>query len=81
MMTLAHSTRIAVQIVVDDDTGNVAALIMALTVLVNMLVKLGQFINELALWVSDFAEAVRFTYTVFTIGLKSFTYGFTGVSL
>lgn len=81
MITLAHSTRIAVQIVVDDDTGNVATLIMALTVMVNMLVKLGQFINELALWMCDFVEAVRFTQTVFTIGLKSFTYGLTGVSL
>lgn len=67
MMILAHSTRIAVQIVVDDDIGNVAALVMALTALVTLLVKLGSLVNNAALLISDFVEAARFTVAVFTI--------------
>jgi hypothetical protein len=33
---LTHQTRVFVQIAVDDDSGNVAGLIMALTALVNL---------------------------------------------
>lgn len=75
MMTLSHSTRIAVQIAVEDDTGNVAALIMALTALVSLLVKLGSLLTEAVYLVSDLAEAIRFTNAVFTIGLKSLAWG------
>ena len=75
MMILAHSTRIAVQIVIDDDTGSAAALMMALTALVSLLVKLGSLIQEAALLVGDFVEAARFTNTVFAIGLKSLAFG------
>jgi hypothetical protein len=79
--TLAHQTRVFIQIAIDDDSGNVAALIMTLTVLVNLLVRCGQFIKEAALLVSDFVEAAKFTNTVFTIGFKSLAYGFVGVRL
>lgn len=79
-MILAHSTRIAVQIVVDDDTGSAAALIMALTALVTLLVKFGSLINEAASLVGDFVEAFRFTNTMFAIGLKSLAWGM-GVKL
>lgn len=81
MITLASTTRIAVHVLVDDDTGNIAALILALTALVNLLVKVGQFVSEAALLVSDVAEAARFTSTVFTIGVKSLAFGFVGVRL
>lgn len=79
MMTLANSTRIVVQIVVDDDTGNVAALIMALTALVSLVVKFGSLIQEAAFIVGDFVEAARFTNTVFTIGFKALAWGIMGV--
>lgn len=81
MITLANSTRVAVHILVEDDTGNVTALIMALTALVNILVKMGQWINGAMLLVIDFAEAARFTSTIFTIGFKSLAFGFVGVRL
>lgn len=74
-LRVMHSTRIAVQIVVDDTTGHVAALVMALTALVNLLVSLGGLVAEAAQWVSDFVEAARFTSTVFTIGFKSLAFG------
>jgi len=80
MMTLSH-TRVAVQLVIDDDTGNVAALILALTAFVSLLVKLGGLLTEAALWVGDLAEAISFTNAVFTIGLKSLAWGLAGVRL
>jgi hypothetical protein len=80
-MILTHQTRIAVKVVINDDTGNVAALIMALTALIGLLVRLGQFINELALWVNDFNEAARFTHTVVIIGFKALAWGIVGVRL
>lgn len=81
MITLSSTTRIAVHVLVDDDTGSAAALIMAVAVLVNLLVKLGGLITEAAQWVSDITEAARFTSTVFTIGFKSLAFGFVGVRL
>lgn len=80
MMIFANSTRIAVQVVVDDDTGSAAALIMALAALVSLLVKFGSLIQEAALLIGDFVEAARFTNAVFAIGLKSLAYGM-GVKL
>lgn len=77
-MTLNH-TRVAVQIVVSDDTGSAAALIVALTALVSLLVKLGSLLTEFAYLVSDLIEAIRFTNAVFTIGLKSLAWGLVGV--
>lgn len=81
MMILAHSTRIAVQIVVDDDTGSAAALIMALTALVSLVVKLGSLLNEAALFIGDFVEAFRFTNAVFEIAFRSLAWGIIGVRL
>lgn len=73
--TLMHSTRIAIQIVVDDTTGNVAALVMALAFVFGLLVKLGQLINLTGLFIQDFTEAYRFTFIVFTIGFKALAFG------
>lgn len=78
---LAHSTRIAVQIVIDDDTGNVAALIMALTVLVGMMVSLGRVVNGCAMWLGDLAAALEFVGKVYVIGFKSLAFGLAGVNL
>jgi hypothetical protein len=75
MITLASTTRVKVAIAVEDDSGSVAALIMALTALVSILVKLGSLISEAAVLVSDFVEAARFTNTLFAIGFKSLAYG------
>lgn len=80
MITLASTTRIAVHVLVDDGTGNAAALIMAIAAAVNLLVMVGSLITEAAQWVNDFTEAARFTSTVFTIGLKALAFGM-GVSV
>lgn len=74
MMTLT-CTRIAVQIVVEDDTGKMAALFVALAALVSLLVKLGSLLTEAALLVGDLVEAAQFTNAIFTIGLKSLAWG------
>lgn len=80
MITLAHSTRIAVTIAIEDDTGRVASFLVALTALVTLLVQLGQFVASVALLISDTIEAVTFTARVFSIGLKALAYGL-GVSV
>lgn len=77
--TLANTTRIA--ILIDDDTGNVAELVAAITVLVAILISFSRFIYEVALLVSDVIEASRFTVVVFDIILRSLAWGFWGVKL
>lgn len=77
--TLANTTRIA--ILIDDDTGNVAELVAAITVLVAILISFSRFIYEVALLVSDVIEASRFTVVVFDIILRSLAWGFLGVKL
>lgn len=80
MMTLASSTRIAVHVVIQDDSGNLAALLMALTALIGLLVQFGQFVASVIMLVSDTVQALDFTLKVFSIGLKSVAYGL-GVQL
>lgn len=80
MNALTHTTRIAVQIVIQDDTGRVAALLLALTALIGLLVRFGNFVSSVALVISDAIEAVTFTAKVFSIGLKALAYGL-GVSV
>ncbi|GIK39534.1 MAG: hypothetical protein BroJett011_33670 [Chloroflexota bacterium] len=74
-MILSHSTRIAVRVIIDDDTGQFVAFLLALTTLITMLIKLAQFVSEVVLLVNDFVEATHFTSTVFIIGFKSVAYG------
>lgn len=74
-MILSHSTRIAVEVIVDDDAGQFVAFLLALTTLITMLIKLGQFVSKVVLLVNDFVEATHFTSMVFIIGFKSAAYG------
>lgn len=81
MIALTHRTRIAVQVIVEDEIDNLAALVAAITFLVNLVAYLGRLVKEVNQFVTDLAEASRFTVTVFTIGFKSLTWGFVGVRL
>lgn len=78
---LMHSTRIAVQVAIEDDTGQVAALAMALTALVNLLLGLGGIVQELVFLARDIKQAIDYTNTLFTIAFKSLAWGFVGVSV
>ena len=80
MMTLTHQTKIAFQVIVDDDTGTVVNFLTALTVLIGMLVRFVQMMSSAILLVSDIVEAINFTATVWGIGLRSLAYG-VGVKL
>jgi hypothetical protein len=75
MMTLAHQTRIAVHIVLDDDTGNVANLIAALTILIGMLISFGQFMADVILSINEVIENMSFIAKVFVITSKAWLYG------
>lgn len=79
MMTLTH-TRIMVHVSIEDDTGQTAALITALTSLISWLVSVGYFVTQAVLWANDLMEATRFTSAVFAIGFKSLAFGM-GVKL
>jgi len=79
--TLMHQTKIAVQIVVEDDTGTVTDFLTVLTLMIGMLVSFGQFVVSAALLISDFTEAVSFTLKVWGIGLRALAYGLTGIGL
>lgn len=80
MNALTCSTRIAVTVVIQDDTGRVAALLVALAALAGLLVRFGLFVSGVAGVISDAVYAVTFTAQVFIIGFKAFAYGL-GVTL
>lgn len=85
--TLAHQTQIAIHIVITDDSGTVANFLIGLTLLIDafrafgVLVRFGQSVASLIWLLKDLAEAVRFTLTVWGIGLRAVAYGFTGLRL
>lgn len=80
MNALTCSTRIAVTVVIQDDTGRVAALLVAVAALVGLLTRFGLFVATAAGVVSDAIDAVTFAATVFSIGLKALAFGL-GVTL
>ena len=80
MMTLTHQTKIAFQVIVDDDTGTVVNFLTALTVFIEMFISFIQGVSSVVLLVSDIIEAVSFTFTMWGIGLRSLAYG-VGVKL
>lgn len=79
MIHLTHRTRIAVQVIIEDEIDNLAALVAALTMLFTLLAYLGRLAKEVNLFVNDLTEAARFVTTVFTIGCRSLAWGFVGV--
>ena len=74
MLTL-ETTRIAVQIVITDDAGELAYLLLIVTNLFAILASMARFVFYVTGWVSDITEAIVFTFKLFTIGFKSLAYG------
>ena len=81
MMTLQHQTRIAVQFVVDDNTGRIVQFITAITALIQLLISFGQFVSNTALLVCDIVEAVSFTAKVWAIWFDAFSFGLFGAGV
>ena len=81
MMTLQHQTRIAVQFVVDDNTGRIVQFITAITALIQLLISFGQFITNAALLICDIIEAVNFTAKVWSIWFNAFNFGLFGAGV
>lgn len=79
--TLTHTTRIAVQVAIEDDTGGLTGLTMVITTLVGLLLGLGRFINRINFFVSDFVAGLDFVSKVYVIGFKALAFGFVGVRL
>ena len=83
-LTLNHQTRLAVQIIIEDDTGALTFSILLATRLFALLYQVSQVISfigyELSLLIGDLKTALNFAGKVFAIGLNALAYGF-GVTL
>lgn len=79
-ITNFESTRIIVQVAIDDDSGRIQALLTAVALLIAIVTRTGLVLSSAALFVSDVAQAADFTVKVLVIGAKSLAYGL-GVTL
>lgn len=78
-LTLNHQTRLAVQIVIEDDSGTLALSILLVTQFFTLLWQIGQGVvsigYECSLWLQDVQAGLSFTAKVLVIGLKALGYG------
>lgn len=78
-LTFQQQTRLAVNIVIEDDTGILVYSILFVTSLLMHLKKTIQLViaakRELSNWTTDFKSALDFTSKVFAIGFNSLAYG------
>ena len=83
-VTLCQQTRLAVNIVIEDDTGLLALSIVFVTKLFSLFWNVSQWVSAVnyksSAWVSDVKAALDFTGKVLTIGFNALTYGL-GVNL
>ncbi len=83
-LTLRHQTRLAVNVIIEDDTGVLAFSILLVTSLFAHLWRASQFViatkRELSLLIIDLKTALDFTAKVFVISFNSLAYGL-GVTL
>lgn len=83
-LTLHSQTRLAVQIVIEDDSGILALSIALTTQALVLFWRLGQRVisagHEVTIWVHDMHAALSFTGKVLVIGFKALGYGL-GVAL
>ncbi len=83
-LALCQQTRLAVNIVIEDDTGLLAFSIVFVTKLFTLLWNVSQWVSsvsyESSAWVSDVKIALDFTGKVLIIGFSALTYGL-GVNL
>ncbi|MCG3210577.1 MAG: hypothetical protein FOGNACKC_04208 [Anaerolineae bacterium] len=80
MISLTHQTRIAINLIVEDDTGSVAQFLAALTAVLGLLVMVSRWVSSVIVWLADFIEAGSFTVKVLAIGFNSLAFGL-GVKL
>ena len=78
-LTLHHQTKLAVHIIVEDDTGVLAYSILFVANLFAYIWKIRQFVTanrrEFSVLVTDLKTALDFTAKVFAIGFNSLIFG------
>ncbi len=78
-LTLSHQTRLAVNIVIEDDTGTLAFCLFFATGLFALCSKISRFVlsvgHELSMLAGDLRQAIEFTDKVFSIVFVSLTFG------
>lgn len=75
MALLANQTRIAIHVIIQDDTGRVESLLIALTALVTLFLSLGQFVTVIMYFTSDLLQSFDFTLKVLGIVFKALAFG------
>ncbi len=79
-LTLNHQTRLAVQIIVEDETGVLTYAILVATRLLTLLWHISRYVsavvNGLSALIGDLRTALDFTGKVLTIGFNALIYGF-----
>ncbi|MFC1975674.1 hypothetical protein ACFLXQ_04700 [Chloroflexota bacterium] len=78
-LVLNHQTRLAVNIIIEDETGMLTFSILLVTELFSLLWHSIQYISgirhELSMLIGDINTALAFTGKVLQIGLSSLAYG------
>jgi hypothetical protein len=84
LLTLNHQTRIAVQIIIEDDTGLLLFSVSVVTRLFSLLWQASQAVASVwtvcSTWLSDLAAALAFTGKVLVISWNALAFGL-GVKL
>ena len=78
-LTVHHQTTLAVNIIIEDDTGTLALTLLFATQLFALLWQMGRIatlvIYEMSLAFNDFKIALDFSGTIFAIAFRSLMYG------
>lgn len=75
MNALTHQTRIALNLIVDDDTGSVTEFLTALTALIALVVAIAHWVKPVVIFAADLIEAANFSAKVLAIGVNALAFG------
>lgn len=79
MLTVEHQTRLAVNIIIEDDTGILVYSLLYITTLFTLFKQISRMVstvsNELSFLVTDYKSALNFTVKVLAISFNSLAYG------
>jgi hypothetical protein len=78
-LTLYHQTRLAIHIIIEDESGMLAGSILLVTTLFTLVWAVGRFVasasDEVSLLVREIKAALIFTGKVLVIGFSALAYG------
>lgn len=75
MISLPHQTRIAINLVIEDDTGRITEFLMMLTALIGILLRFAEWVKPVVVWAGDFLTAASFTAKIVAISFNALAFG------